>query len=115
MIIQFSDDFIERHPEYFEYVSESIINRTISYVINSKTLKAVILTKWLREQVENPSENTKRIADSIRNYKNPDQQAIQVHQWMKNNMIYTGDHKQYGIWELWATAEETLIRLKGDY
>lgn len=101
-------------PEVYKYQTGSYIPEAIWYFIHSDYRKAVNLVAWIKEQVDNPSETVLGVAKAIKSYKSHDAQMLEILRWVKKNIRYEFDSKVWEMREYWATAEETLIKKKGD-
>lgn len=62
-----------------------------------------------------PNPQVKALAQSIVSpVDTNDQKMYKIEQWVKNNIKYVSDIKQYGVSELWTMPTVTLNRGKGD-
>ena len=116
MIIRFEDSFLSKIPEIYNLQTETYVEKFVSYVTNSNTRVAVKLSPWLKNQVDNPSEELLAVANSIETVDDYDEQALLVLAWVKNNIIWTREND--GPWkatEYWATANEIITTLKMGY
>ena len=112
-IVKFSKKFLKAHPNLYNVADDKILNKIVYYIIDSKYRKSVKLTRWLNEQVLNPSQKLLNIANTIKNG-DYDKQVVQVLIWVKRNLKYTSDKKAWGMNEKWATANQIVETLRDD-
>ena len=100
--------------EKYKYIEVNGWIQTIyHYIIDSKFRTAKRLNQFLNEQLTNPDPTLKTLALSLRKG-DVDDTIINILRWVKKNVVYTSDTKQYGKNEYWATAIETITNKKGD-
>lgn len=98
----------------FDYVEkQTFVQKAIRYTIDHKLRKSVLVAPWVRAQILNPAPELQELDDSLQTSKY-DTTMIRILKWVRANIIYTGDHKQWGILEKWSAAEETFRLGKGD-
>ena len=100
--------------ELFQYFQDSRIMRIVNYIIDSKYRKAVNLTQWLRNQVENPDPELEKYALSLKVKGDYDHQMHVILKEVKNDLTYIGDYATWKMAEYWQTANETFEMWLGD-
>jgi hypothetical protein len=116
-VFEYDTKITENNPELFNYIQSSYMNYIVSYFINSNTRKAVFLTNWIREQVENPSSELLVIAQKIKenvNMNDYDSIVYGVFIYVTNRLQYRTDATHWKVTEYWATAEDTIKTWRGD-
>lgn len=118
MIMHYSDKLVEKIEKEGIPVFDAMQNRIVStiyyWVISSKFRKSVKLTKWIKKQVDNPSEKLKKYAKNIPTKSNYDAQVIEVLKWVRTALVYTRDTVTWKMLEYWNTVEESIATFKGD-
>ena len=99
--------------EVFNYIADSHVKSLVRYIIDGRYRKSVLLSKWLKKQIEEPDEAVVEFANSIPTYNSYDSTVKTVLKKVKE-IQYTGDHKLWGTLEKWQTALETVTSMKGD-
>lgn len=112
MLIKFSERMVGRVP--VEYVTKKFISHYVSYVLDSRYRKATNLRTWIRNQVEEPSDELIAWVESIPTKENTDQQVIEVLRAVQNSITYTSDRAVWDAGEYWATANEVIAKKKDD-
>ena len=88
--------------------------RTIFYyMIDSKIRQVKRLDSFLKEQVDNPSQELVDLAQSLRD-DDIDITMVNILKWVLKNAKYKYDKDNYGKLEYWASAEETFESGLGD-
>ena len=106
---------IEFPKESYEYYYKNgVFESVFEWIINSKYRTAVFLPTWIKEQVDNPSENLLALAKTFDTSKDDNVKVINILRWIKDNVKYVGDNTKYKTPEYWQTAEETFNLKTGD-
>lgn len=100
-MIEFPDIAFDRTQEWFG-------SRILYWLIDWKYRKAVSLSDWLEEQVQNPTKELIEFADSINTGKTYDETVRNVLIRVIKEIKYIADDAKWEIPEKWATAHETL-------
>lgn len=100
--------------ELFEYFQDSRISQLVYYIVDSKYRRAVNLTQWIANQVENPDPDVEAYALSLKTDKDYDRQMHIILKDIKANMKYIGDYATWQMAEYWQQASETLKVWLGD-
>lgn len=115
MIIRFSDEIMNTFREdIFNHIPSLSIDKFLTYIINSRYRKAVVLKSWIKKQVDNPSANIRNLLKDIPDCSNFDDQINVVYSHVKKILTYVGDTKTWDMPEYWQTAEESSQILTGD-
>jgi transglutaminase-like putative cysteine protease len=117
MIFKISKEVAQRADYFkvFSYLEDSLLKTFVSFVINSNFRKAVALTPWLDNQVDNVSQSTVELVRSIVGLKDDDDtKAIKITRWVQQHITYKQDIFQWKMTEYWQTADETLKLEAGD-
>jgi len=113
-IIKFSDRFVKKNPQIYEFVNNNYLDSFIQYIINSKYRKIVGLESWISSQVSNKSEILDNVLKKIKNYQDCDVQMIAILRYVVKNVKYKRDSVVWDMMEYWQTAEETINKRSGD-
>lgn len=117
MIVKFSRDIINKHPELFRYIEDSYPLKIVTWVLDSRYRKAVSLVPWLEEQVRNPSAEVKSALEELKERLRQDDHdwnAVQVLRYVYQHITYVTDKEQWQALDYWMTAAEVLRKKKGD-
>lgn len=117
MLIPFSVEFVERHPEVYELVHHSLFRQVVYYVLDSRYKRSTRLVPWLEEQVIDALSDQAMIdlVDTIPDRDDFDQQAVEILKWVHDNVEYVfDDSEDWRLKEYWQTVTETVVRMKGD-
>lgn len=98
----------------YSHINKGFLKRVVRYVIDSRYREAVKLSSWLKRQVDNPSSELLNICDSIKSYSCPDKQVIAILKYVRKNLEYVVDDKNFGRLEYWATANEVASSMLDD-
>ena|SRR3990167_6662030 len=114
--IQFSRKMLDVFPEVYTYIQGGLIESFIIWVTDSKKRRASYLSKFLKDQIENPSEKLLKVAEKVPFTPDYDDQIFECFRWVKDNLDYKGDAETWKISDYWATSEEllNLAKLEGD-
>lgn len=112
--IEFSQKFLEKYPETWDYVQQGYWSELISYIIDSNKRKAVILQNWLSEGLAVPSLALIEIAKNIRNGIDYDDQALICLKWIRANVKYQSDQDHWKVPEVWTHPNDFASILIGD-
>jgi transglutaminase-like putative cysteine protease len=93
--------------EVWNYLDSVYYVDRINYVLHSDYRKSTKVCSWLKEQPYIK-------VDSIPIGESNDETMLNILRWVKNNITYTSDLKQWKMSEYWQTGNETLTYLKGD-
>jgi len=113
-ILHFSDKFIEKNPHIHELIYEKLYYSLISYMLDSKTRKAVRLRFWLKKQFKKVPKQLTNLAKKVPDSPDMDVRAIYALKVIHSHMMYVGDYAQWGYNEKWQTLTESLKSFKGD-
>jgi len=101
--------------DVYDLQKQSLLSQIFNWVISTKTFKAVFLTKWLSDQVNNASKDLLDIAEKIPQGKNDDETSMNILRYVTKNLKYIKDELgAYKSLEYWQTAEETIKIWEGD-
>jgi len=104
-------DFPKETYEY--YYKRGVLNGLFNWIIDSKYRKAVHLPTWIKEQIDNPSQEIINIAKSLKG-KDDNKTMLYVLKYVHDTIVYTPDDKVWSMPEYWQTAQQTLIKKTGD-
>jgi len=108
MIIKFSDAILKNYPDIYKYAQSNLISDFIYYLIDWNKRRSVELSKWIKNEVSNPSEAVKAVVAKIKTEDNFDMQVWQVMNWVQDFLVYKGDLTHWKANEYWATPDEIL-------
>ncbi len=114
MIIKFSDSVIKKHPELFKHVATKYFKSLVYYIIDSKYRKSVKVMKWLKSQVNSPTEKLLLLEQSIPNSDKDDIQIMHILRYIKQKFKYVKDSKTWKMSEYWQTANQSAELMTGD-
>ena len=101
--------------ETYDYVQKNgLVESIVRYIIDRRFRRSVYLKPWLADQVNNPTEDLVKAANSIPDSTDPGTQMMQVFKWVRSNITYYPDNILWEVPEKWQTAQETLTSKKGD-
>lgn len=101
--------------KFYAAYKQSLVEKFVQYMIDSKYRTIVGLKSWIKDQVDNPSKLVLLHAQFIKDCDNPDTQVVEVFRYVAKHLKYTSDiNSDWKMPEKWQTAEETLQRMKGD-
>ena len=107
MEIQISSDFMLKILEaYFEKISEikGWVRTGIWWTINSKFRTTKSIDKFLKDQLQNPSDNLVVIANSLK-ANTHDETMNNILKFVNETIKYETDNMNYGMDEYWASAD----------
>lgn len=114
-IWQFDKEFMKRHaPVIGEYVQSSYANKILTWIIDAKYRKAVWLSNWIKEQVDNPSGRVVELAKAINTGADDDETIINILRVVHGYLLYVGDPEAWKMSDYWQTGKETLTLRTGD-
>jgi len=96
-------------------IKDNWLKKLVWYNMSKKSRRAKHVSTFLKEQLD--SELVETVIDEIGLRKfdgNPDYQMLLILRWVKKNIKYVTDDRQYGEVEYWATFDETVTSKKGD-
>lgn len=95
--------------------NRSWFKSSVDWMIDYKTRRKVKLTKFLKDQLENPNEKIlKIIRDNKLNTGKYETRIIKCLRWVTQNIIYGSDVCVWGVSEYWATYDQTIMKRLGD-
>ncbi len=97
-----------------EYISKGFLNKSILYMIDWKTRRSVILSKWLSDSMNNLSDEFKEYASKIKKGETDDETIINILQKVNKDLTYVSDKAVWTVDEYWQTPNETLQKMTGD-
>ncbi len=100
--------------EGFKVKSKNWLIQWISYNIDSRYKQSVVLSKWLREQVNNPSQELKDYVSNIKTNPDNDTQMWDIFRAVKRDIKYLRDKNVWDTSEKWQTPTETITKKSGD-
>lgn len=112
MIIRFPESKIT--PEVYDSIETHYLESVVYYIINSKYRKAVKLSRWIKEQVDNPKEEVIAWANAIDTHSNPDSQMISILRYVNTNLTYISDKSTWSMLEYWQEGDITASLGTGD-
>lgn len=93
---------------FYNAYKMNLVEKFISYVIDSKYRKAVELRPWLEKQVKNRSKLLQFYAKLIPTKRHYESQIIEILKYVRKKITYKTDQEQWGMAEKWESAEEVL-------
>jgi hypothetical protein len=114
VLLPFHKKVVEANPQVFDLVESSFLSQAVYYVINSKFRTSVKVTSWIKEQVENPTQEVLDFVNSIPTKDSYDAQAIECLRAVKKAITYKGDDLIYKMPEYWANVKEILTAKQDD-
>ena len=113
MIFKFSKQLTK--PELFEYIQDSPFNVIVQWIIDSRVRKSYSASKFLKDQIDNPSNEIKAISSDILKGigKIPFDENIVILaclRWVRENIVYQQDSHTWEVEVIWANAKDTLTR-----
>lgn len=114
--IELSDKFISKliHSTFGEKYNISFVQSFVEWFISSKYRQYKRLDKFIKDQVDNPTELVQQIANAFKKYKDYDERIIQILRFVRGYTRYVSDLEQYNTEEHWGSANDTLISREGD-
>ena len=100
--------------ELFSFIQGSKLQHYVSYMIDRNYRKSVKLKRWIKEQVDEPSQFLLNTVDEISDSPDHDTQMKYVFDWVKSKIKYVTDTKQFGNVEYWQEASKTAGGRQGD-
>lgn len=91
----------------------SFYNTVYFYMIDYRERQRVKVSKFLDDQVSNPSMAMVDLANSLKK-RTRDATVINILQYVKKNFRYKLDQDNYGTTEYWAQVGETIKKKSGD-
>lgn len=109
--IEGDEDFYKKLLEAYDIklLGNNWIFTSIMWLISERYRKYCELKQHLKNQIINPSENMLKLASELSDYHNPDKTAVNVVEWIINNITYQSELQEY-----WDSAEEVLKNKKAD-
>lgn len=114
MIISFDKKITKANPQLFDFIESKSIWYPIYYMIDHRVRDSVNLQKWIKEQLDNPSEELELIAKTFDKSQEADYIMTDILRWVQKNITYVTDDKTYKVPEKWQTPSETLKLKTGD-
>ena len=90
----------------FKYVHTNWLQTMYYYMIDSKFRTKKRLDKFLKDQFKNPCPEVIKLARSLRG-QDTDTTMINILKWVKKNIKYSSDKKNFGKIEYWANGDLT--------
>ena len=113
----FSDNLLAKLNKHkvdiYGYVDRHITRKIIKYVVDSNFRQSVSISTWLENSI-NRTLNLNDLKSKPRSIKNEDAQMMEILRWVKNNIKYVPDSKQWKRIEYWQKPQETLNSMQGD-
>ena len=113
-----SEKFIEKFGStMFKKINRAgFFRKLFWYMFDSKERLRVRLDSFIKEQLDNPTDEMRKIANKfILDYRhNTDKRMIAILKFVNKNVKYIGDKRNFGKEEYWATAQETWDRKADD-
>jgi len=85
-----------------------------SYVTDSKERTRRRLNLFLKDQIDKPAPELVKLSKKFLKYPNPDERIIEILKFVKTNIKYVSDKRNFGKVEYWASAIETWKRKADD-
>jgi transglutaminase-like putative cysteine protease len=114
VVIRFSREFVDKFPGVYDVVRHTWVTGSIYWVIDWRYRVAVSLVPWIREQVDNPSDELRAFCDDIPTGEDYDETALNVLSAVRRQAHYVTDDRQWSIPEVWSTANDSILSLIGD-
>ena len=92
------------------YYPKNWIVSVITWITDSNFRKQKRITKFLEEQINNPTDRLRKLGIEFRQYSDLNKRIIEILRWVKNRIVYMSDEANFKKVEYWATADETLTR-----
>lgn len=97
-----------------EYIDQSWLGEQIWYNLTSKGREVKNISKFLKEQINNPLLDSIIVENNWHLINDQDILIYQITKWVKNNIIYKSDTLNYKQPEYWATVEQILDKMSDD-
>lgn len=114
MIIQFDRSIAKNNPQLFNYIESKSVWYPLYYVLDHRVRDSVNLQKWVKEQLDNTSDEVKQLAATFDSKQDADYIITDILRWVQKNIKYITDNKVYKVPEKWQSAAETLSLKTGD-
>lgn len=115
VIMHFSDALVEKYGnQIFEPIKPNLLTSIVNYITNANLRKTVTLRPWIEDQIANPSDKLKEAAKSLKSFKDYDRQVLECLFFVHNKFKYVKDSVTWQMSEYWASANESIMKMKGD-
>lgn len=115
--VRFDEEIVNvRERELFSFVQKGLLSHAVSWCLDYRYRKSVVLSSWLNGLVTSSVDDPVVLAWA---HKVPvrvdlDERVFEVFKFVRANLQYVSDQKEWGVLDYWAKPSEVISRGAGD-